>query len=67
MSDDDVVSFDQCRAIAETDAAILVDIPGHGKVWIPKSQVDDDSEVYEDGTDGTLVITEWMAIEKGLV
>jgi hypothetical protein len=50
---------------AETDSAILCDIEGE-EIWIPKSQIDDDSEVYEMGTNGDLVITQWIARKKGL-
>jgi hypothetical protein len=50
----------------ETDKAILVEIKGE-EVWIPKSQIHDDSEVYASGHTGKLVITEWLAREKGLV
>ena len=50
----------------EVDKALLVDIDGD-EHWIPKSQIDDDSEVYEMGTDGDLVITKWIAEKKGLL
>lgn len=60
--------FDKCEGIAETDDAVLVEIPEFGReVWIPKSQIDDDSEVYKKDTTGTLIITEWLAIKKNLV
>lgn len=36
-------------------------------MWIPKSQINDDSEVYAKDTEGTLIITEWIAAQKGLV
>lgn len=49
-----------------TDLAILVEVDGQ-EVWIPKSQIDDDSEVYEANTEGDLIIPEWLAREKGLV
>lgn len=50
----------------ETDKALLciIDDEEH---WIPKSQVDDDSEVYAEGDEGKLVITEWIAEQKGLL
>ena len=62
----ETVSFDEVVAIKETDASLLCVIEGK-KVWIPKSQIDDDSEVYKDGHEGTLVISEWIATERGLV
>ena len=36
---------------------------------IPQSQIDDDLEVYNDGesSEGTLIITEWIAKQKGLI
>ena len=59
------VEFEDCECVKETEKAILVCIEGDD-YWIPKSQVDDDSEVYEDDTNGTLVITEWFASKEGL-
>lgn len=50
---------------AETGKAICCIIDGES-VWLPKSQVDDDSEVYKKGTEGVLVISEWIAEQKGL-
>lgn len=52
----------------ETDKAILVVIDGMGKnLWIPKSQIHDDSEVYRDGQQGEVVVTQWWAGKQGLV
>ena len=34
---------------------------------VPMSVIDEDSEVYTPGTEGTLIIPMWMAIEKNLV
>ncbi len=52
----------------ETDAALLCEIDG-ADYWIPKSQIADDSEVFDDGNNATgrLVISEWIAKQKGLV
>jgi len=62
------VEFEGCTAIADTDEAVLVEIPdADEEVWLPKSQIDDDSEVYKKGTDGRLIIPEWLAVKKGLV
>ncbi|MFA5436460.1 MAG: hypothetical protein WC372_10530 [Candidatus Neomarinimicrobiota bacterium] len=36
-----------------------------GKCWLPKSQITEDSEVYEVGDEGTLTITEWLAEQRG--
>jgi len=51
------------KAIAATVNAILVCIDDE-EFWIPQSQVDDDSDVYAEGDEGTLVITEWLANQK---
>lgn len=63
---DGKVEFEGIKCTGETEKAILVKIEGT-RHWIPKNQVDDDSDVYKTGTDGTLIISEWIAKEKGLV
>jgi hypothetical protein len=60
----------ECEAncIKERPQALLVVIDGD-EYWIPKSQIHDNSEVYnaDDNSEGTLVITEWIAKQKGLL
>jgi hypothetical protein len=58
--------------LAETPKAILVRlVEGEPReVWIPKSQIDDDSEVYSQRSGefgGKLLISDWLAREKGLL
>jgi hypothetical protein len=60
------VEFEDVETEAETDNALLCTIDGKN-VWIPKSQIDDNSEVWKKGDEGTLVVSEWIAEEKGLV
>jgi hypothetical protein len=60
------VEFEDVECTVETDNAILVEIEGE-EHWIPKSQIDDASEVYGRGHEGTLIVTEWIATQKGLV
>ena len=49
-----------------TDKAILVDAPVLDKpVWIPQSQVSDDSEIWKKGEKGTLLVSEWFAEKQG--
>lgn len=36
------------------------------EIWIPKSQIDDDSEVFADDQSGKLVISAWLAEREGL-
>lgn len=60
----------ECEAncIKERPSALLVDIDGD-EYWIPKSQIHDNSEVYDadEHSEGTLVITEWIAKQKNLL
>lgn len=58
--------FDDVRAIAATDKALLCVIDGD-KHWIPQSQIDQDSEVWRNGDEGTLVVSEYIATIKGLI
>jgi len=58
------VHIDGVEALRSTDKAVLCDIEGD-LIWIPQSQIDADSEVWEQGDSGTLVISEWIAKEKG--
>ena len=61
-------SVENAEAIRETSAALLVSAPEFVQpTWIPKSMIHDDSEVYETGTDGTLIVFEWLAKEKGWI
>jgi len=62
------VTFEDCEAIAESPKAILVkfgDDGPEGEAWIPKSQIHEDSEVFEAATSGTLIVSEWLAKQKG--
>ncbi len=64
----DPVRIETCQGIAETDAAVLVECMDfdEGRLWVPKSQIDEDSDVYAKDTDGDLVVTAWFANKKGL-
>jgi hypothetical protein len=62
----DKATFNDVEVVQETEAALLCRIDGRD-VWIPKSQIDDDSEVYEKGTEGELVVSQWIAEQKKLV
>jgi hypothetical protein len=66
MSRDEETVEIEGTAMGETEMAVLFDT-GDEAVWIPKSQIIErwDDEDNEGLT--TLVITEWLAIKKGLV
>lgn len=50
---------------AETDKAILIDDGCGLSEWIPKSQIHDDSGVWEKDQEGDLVVKGWLAEQKG--
>lgn len=63
----DTVEFEVERVKVETDLALLVEIEGE-EHWVPKSQVDEDSEVYsKKNGSGTLVVSRWWAEKEGLL
>lgn len=66
MSGRQTVRFNGVVAVRATDKALLCRIDGH-EHWIPQGQIDDDSEVYQAGDEGDLVVSEWIATQKGLL
>jgi len=60
------VCEDDVACVADTVAAVLVELDGED-VWIPRSQLHDDNEVNAKGDTGKLVMTRWIAEQKGLV
>lgn len=55
-----------CHLVRETTAAILIKDPATDEQhWIPLSQIE---EIHRDanGHTGTVVMTEWIASQKGL-
>lgn len=59
------VEFKGVVVVKETAKALLCRFDGK-EHWIAKSQIDADSEVYKEGDAGTLIISDWLATEKGL-
>lgn len=59
------VSFDAV-AVRATEAGLLCLIDGQ-EVWIPQSQIDDESQVWEPEQEGELVVSQWIAEQKKLV
>lgn len=53
-----------CEVIAETADALLVS-DGKQEVWIPRSQISDQSE--DKGKVTSIFISEWFADKKGLI
>lgn len=59
------IGLGQGRATAETARALRVSLQEGGVHWLPKSIVHDDSEVYELGHAGKVVVEEWWADANG--
>jgi hypothetical protein len=57
--------IEDVKVVAETAAALLCKIEGE-KQWIPRSQIDDESECRDKGDEGTLVISQWLATQMEL-
>lgn len=62
---DDTEAIADVKTIRETAKALLCRI-GKRDVWVPKSQIHDDSEVYKQGHEGKLVLSQWFAEQEGL-
>lgn len=63
-SDEDEFGRDvgEVQSIAETEKALLCRRVDEGdQAWIPKSNIHDDSEVYEKGQEGILIVKTWYA------
>jgi hypothetical protein len=66
------VKINGVRCLRDSEKAIYVVIPAipgrraDWRGWIPQSQVHDDSEVWREGDHGQLVVTRWIAEQKGL-
>lgn len=65
----DGVSLGKAYVKAVTDKALLVVLEDEEKreVWVPKSQIHDNSEVYTAKGEGDLVVTVWYAKQGGWV
>jgi hypothetical protein len=57
--------IDNARCKIATEKACLI-AWDDGEEWFPNSQIDDDSEVYSQGDEGTFICSDWIAKQKGL-
>lgn len=69
MSDDDTFEVEGVTVLKNTGSALLCEAEffedDDGKVWVPLSQIHEDSEVYDEGDEGRLVVSGWLARERG--
>ena len=50
----------------ETPKALCVILATGQEIWMPKSQIERGSAVKSDGDKGVMLVSEWIAKEKGL-
>ncbi len=62
--DEDGVVVGIATVVKDSDKAVLVRLED-GEVWVPKSQIHDDSEVWKSDQTGTLIVTRWFAEKQG--
>ena len=65
--DEEKVEWEDCICVGETERAIKVAGVENTPVWIPKSMIHDDSEVFALEGDGTLVVKRWWAGKQGWI
>ena len=51
----------------ESPKALCVILETGQEIWMPKSQIRDGSEVKVQGDKGVMLVSEWIAKEKGLL
>lgn len=62
----DGVLVGQGTIVFETEAAVKVDLGGDKPLWVPKSALHVNSEIWETRDEGLLWVTEWFAKKEGL-
>lgn len=55
------VMIPEVKVLRETEKALLVLTDEGDELWVPKSVVDEDSEVFQKDDEGTLIVQEWFA------
>jgi hypothetical protein len=54
--------------VRDTPGAILFQLRGGESLWVPKSMIHDDSEVWKTGQEaGRLIVKEYWAEKRGLL
>ena len=62
-------TLEDCTPILDKGKAVLFEVPDlDEQVWIPKSAIHDDSDVWKEGQEsGDLVVHEWLAIRRNWI
>ena len=61
--EDEYIEIEIDELVKKTDEAILIRI-GDEKTWVPQSQCED---WPDEGDPGTVLMKEWIAVEKDLI
>lgn len=56
------------KVVGASELALKIELESGDTVWIPKSVIHDNSEVYndEDNSNGEVVVKSWFAEQEGL-
>lgn len=60
------IELEGVLAVRETARALLIRTATGEQHWVPKSVIHEDSEVYQDGDGGKLIIAAWFAEKEGI-
>lgn len=61
------ISLGKGKALRRSTSGLALEIRfGDHTRWVPSSQLHDDSEVFEPGHEGNVVVNEWWADKNGL-
>ncbi len=63
---EDVAQVPFAELLHQTELAVLIRCEDGEKFWIPKKWVSAETEMFNKGDVGTLVIARWWAVENGL-
>jgi hypothetical protein len=66
MEWNEAFAIEDCEVLRKAGKTVIVDVEGD-ELMIPFSQIDDNSEVYEVGDTGTMLINPWLARKLGLL
>ena len=76
---EETFDVEDCEVIRETEKGLLIkskdfegnlEKVGKDELWIPRSQICEGGDITEEsevGDSGSLIITGWLAAEKGLM
>lgn len=63
---DRIVEISNVEVIKSTPKALLCLLEDGHEVWVPRSVIDEESEVSDDGDQGVLIVAGWFAEKEEL-